>query len=223
MTSGAAASSAFRTSSIRRMSPRTHSIDACSSADSSVASDGSSSVAPVTVCPSSRSARDSHWPTNPPAPVTSARISVPQPMTRHVGVDHHADQLVERALRLPAELTVRLAGVGDKDVDLGRPHEPRVLLDVVAIVQPHVGERDLAQLSHRPGLSRPDDIVVRLILLKHAPHRVDVVPGKPPIPPRIEGAQSQLFCHPEFDTGDAVGDLARHELESSAWALVVKK
>ena len=57
----------------RAPSPRA----ACSSVDSSAAAAvGSTGVRPVTSCPASSRARTSHWPTNPAAPVTSARMSV---------------------------------------------------------------------------------------------------------------------------------------------------
>ncbi len=43
---------------------------------------------------------------------------------------HALDQLLERDLALPAELGLDLGGIAEEEVDLGRPHEPRVLLDV---------------------------------------------------------------------------------------------
>src|SRR5204863_5041477 len=38
-----------------------------------------------------------------------------------IGIDHHLDQLLEADFLVPAQHRVRLAGVPDQQIDLGRP------------------------------------------------------------------------------------------------------
>ena len=73
------------------------------------------------------------------------------------------------------------------------------------------------------GLAGGDDVVVGLVLLQHQPHRLDVVAGVAPVALGVEVAEHDLVLQPELDAGDRVGDLAGHELEPAARALVVEE
>ena len=69
-------------------------------------------------------------------------------------------------------------------VQLGRPAaEGGIAPHVVAPFEPDVDEGPLDEVLHRVTFSRRDDVVVRLGLLKHQPHRSDVVAGVPPVAP----------------------------------------
>src|SRR5665811_568856 len=61
---------------------------------------------------------------------------------------HHADHLWEADLWFPAELFPGLGCVTDEQVDLRRPYETLVDLDVFLPVQPHMVESDLHQFLH---------------------------------------------------------------------------
>src|SRR4051812_25007501 len=74
--------------------------------------------------PRSSMARGNHWPTKPAPPVIRARRDMSArsprgPVTLEISVDHHPDQLMERDLRLPAELFPCPACIRDEQVDLG--------------------------------------------------------------------------------------------------------
>ncbi len=66
-----------------------------------------------------------------------------------------------------------------------------------------------------------DDVVAGLFLLQHQPHRPHVVAGVAPVAPRIEVAEDELLLEAERDRRSPVRDLARKELQRSAWRLVV--
>ena len=90
-------------------------------------------------------------------------------------------------------------------------------------VEADVPERQLHELADAVRLAGGDHEVVRLVLLEHQPHRLDVVPGVAPVALRVEVAERQLALKPELDRGGAVGDLASHELEAATLALVVEE
>ena len=108
-----------------------------------------------------------------------------------VGVDHHHDEPLEVDLRIPAQDLSRLGRVADQEIDLGRAHERRVDT-TYASVEAHVVEGDLDETLHRVGLARGDDVVVRLVLLEHEPHRLDVVAGEAPVALRVEVAEREF-------------------------------
>src|SRR4051794_10723618 len=65
-----------------------------------------------------------------------------------VGVDHQPDEVRERGLGRPPEHVARLGGIADQQVDLGRPEELGIDLDVLVPVEVDVRERQLAELAH---------------------------------------------------------------------------
>src|SRR5437764_11138602 len=140
-----------------------------------------------------------------------------------VRVDHQPDELIEAGARLPAELLLRLRVVADQVIDLGRPVEGRVGAHVVVGVQPDLVERDIDEVAHAVRLTGRDHVVLRLALLEHEPHRLDVVLRVAPVALGIEVAEPQLLLEAELDGGRTVGDLARHELEPATWAFVIEQ
>src|SRR5262245_18963925 len=67
---------------------------------------------------------------------------------------HAPHQLFERDARLPSQLRACLGGVAHEEVDLGRPHEARVLLDVrPPVVDVGAAKRDVEELAHRVHLA----------------------------------------------------------------------
>src|SRR5262249_15984657 len=94
---------------------------------------------------------------------------------------------------------------------------------MLAIVEADMLERRLTQIPHRAGVSRSDHVVVGLVLLKHSPHRVDVVAGEAPVPSGVEIAEPDFLGQTELDARRGVGDFARHELQAASRALVVEQ
>src|SRR5690606_8699081 len=131
-----------------------------------------------------------------------------------IGIHHHGDQAAEVHFLAPAELLSGLAGVANQQVDLRRPEVPGVHLHVALPVEPDVLERDLHQLADRVRLARGHHVIVGRGLLEHQPHRLDVVARKAPVALRVEVAERERVGQPQLDARDAVGDLARDELEA---------
>src|SRR5215203_6900810 len=71
--------------------------------------------------------------------------------------------------------------------------------------------------------ARRDDVVVRLVLLEHEPHRLDVVAGKAPVPPRLEVTEIELVLQAELYPRQRARDLARHERLAPTRALVIEQ
>lgn len=67
------------------------------------------------------------------------------------------------------------------------------------------------------------NVIIRLILLQHAPHRIDVIPGMPPIALGFQVAQPQFFAFSRHDPGNARADLPRDEFETAPRRFVIKK
>src|SRR5690349_12497629 len=77
-----------------------------------------------------------------------------------IAVDHTPHQLCEAHLGSPAELSLRLARIGQQQVDLGWSQVARVEPDEVLVVETHLTEGALRELTHRVGLARADHEVV---------------------------------------------------------------
>src|SRR4249920_262370 len=94
---------------------------------------------------------------------------------------------------------------------------------MLARLEAHVRKGEIDELLHGVRRTGRDHEVLRLLLLEHEPHRLDVVAGKAPISLGREIAEAKLILEAELDACDAVADLARHELEASTRALVVEE
>ena len=133
-----------------------------------------------------------------------------------VSVGHDADQLLEGHRRLPTEQTFGLAGLAHQQIHLCRAVELGINHHVLFPIQPYVIERDLAKLADRVGFTGRDQVVIRVILLEHQPHGMDIVGRVSPVAPRFQVAQAQFVLHPQLDTRHRVGDLARDEFQAAA-------
>ena len=78
-----------------------------------------------------------------------------------------------------------------------------------------MGERLFHQFLHGMRLAGGDDEVVRLVLLEHQPHGVDVVAGKAPVAAGVAVAQHELVSKAQLDARHAVGHLAGDELDAA--------
>src|SRR5581483_5184413 len=88
-------------------------------------------------------------------------------------------------------------------------------------VESDVAEGRLDEVADTVRDAARDDVVVRLLLLQHQPHRADVVAGVAPVAARLEVAEPELSFEPEADRGGGAADLARDEVERPARGLVV--
>jgi hypothetical protein len=140
-----------------------------------------------------------------------------------VVVDHLGHQRGEGGLRFPAQLLKRVARIPHQVIDLRRAEIAGIDLDEVLVVEADVAERALAEIAHRVRLAGRDDIVSRLVLLQHRPHRLDVVAGVSPVALGVEVAQVELLLQAGLDAPDGAGDLAGHERLAAAGRLVVEQ
>jgi hypothetical protein len=109
-----------------------------------------------------------------------------------VGSYHHLDQLLEVNCRTPAELGAGLGSVANQDSDIGRPEETLVLHDVgLPVIYSDMMKGNLKKVTDRMALSGCYDVVIGFFLLKHEPHRFDVIAGETPVPGYIHVAHGQ--------------------------------
>jgi hypothetical protein len=79
-----------------------------------------------------------------------------------------------------------LVGSPHSESDLRGPEIAAIDLNVALPIEVGGGEGELDEITHAVCLTRGDDIVVRLLLLQHQPHRLYIVADKAPITLRFE-------------------------------------
>ena len=72
------------------------------------------------------------------------------------------------------------------------------------ILNTDMGERRHGEVAHTMGYPGRNDVVVRLILLQHEPHRLDIVASEAPVTLGIQIAKRKPVLQAQFDAGDAV-------------------
>jgi len=153
-----------------------------------------------------------------------AKIVLTSPLDAFdIGFNHFRHQRFETGLRLPAEFASSFRRIAEQDVDVGRPHEARVDRDVFLHVQADELESQLAKIPHAGATAGRDDVVVRLRLLQHQPHGLDIVAGVAPVAFRVQVPQRQLVLQAELDADDTVGDLAGDELDATQRRFMVEQ
>ena len=95
--------------------------------------------------------------------------------------------------------------------------------DVLLPVEADQPERELDELADGVHLTGRDDVVVRLVVLEHQPHRLDVLGRVSPVAAGVEVAEVQLVGLAGDDRGDAAGHLAGDEGRPAPRRLVVEQ
>ena len=72
-------------------------------------------------------------------------------------------------------------------------------------------------------LAGGDDVVVRLVLLEHEPHRLDIIAGKAPVALGVHVAEVELLLKAFLDAGSGAGDLAGDERLAPTRAFMVEE
>ena len=70
---------------------------------------------------------------------------------------------------MPTEFSSCLRWIGNKEIDLSRPEKTRIDHYVVVHIEVEKAEGELTEFADGVGVSRPDYIVARFVLLKHCP------------------------------------------------------
>jgi hypothetical protein len=150
-----------------------------------------------------------------------ARSGVRHPL--QVGLHHECHQLAERGLWRPPQLRLRLAGVADQQVDLGRAQEGRVDHDEVLPGEARRLEGGLHELAHAVRLAGREHVVAGFVALQHGVHAGHVLPGVAPVALGVQVAKPQLALLAVLDARHRQADLAGHELRPAQRALVVEQ
>ena len=115
-----------------------------------------------------------------------------QPGGGEVVLEHLADHFREADFGTPAETYPGLAGIAAEVGDLGRTEVGLIDLDIVLPLEPDESEGEFNQLPDAPLHTGGDHIVVRLLLLEHQPHGLDIVFGVTPVTLGIEVAEPEF-------------------------------
>lgn len=99
-------------------------------------------------------------------------------------------------------------------------------VDVLAL--PADGDADVAEslldeLADGVGLVGGEDKVIRLVLLEHSPHALNVVSGVTPVTLGVKVTEVQALLLAEADLSDSARDFTGHEGAASARRLVVEE
>src|SRR3954469_13158688 len=108
-----------------------------------------------------------------------------------LGGGQYGYQCVEFRDRFPSEQAAALFRVAAAVGDFGRAKEGGGDCDVVVPVEVEAGEGGGRQLLQRVTFAGGDDEVLRLVLLEHAPHRLDVFGGVTPIAGDVESSKRE--------------------------------
>src|ERR1700675_3699521 len=73
------------------------------------------------------------------------------------------------------------------------------------------------------SLAGCDDVVVRMLLLQHQPHRLDVVARETPIALGLEVSQQQLVLQPHLDAPETARDFPGDEVLASPRRFMVEQ
>src|ERR1700694_351811 len=130
--------------------------------------------------------------------------------------EHLVDQLGESRLRLPAQRSFRFGRVAAQLVDLGRAQISLVTHHVLVPVEAGGPKGGLHELAHRAHVACRDHVIVRLVLLEHQPHSLDVVTGVAPVAFGVEVSEPELVGLAGEDLPDASRDFACDEVLAPA-------
>ncbi len=129
----------------------------------------------------------------------------------HVGFDHHPSQRFERHLRLPAERLPCLGWITEQQIDFGRAEVSFVDFDELFPVELERAKYLIQKFANAMRFTGGDDVIIRLGLLKHQPHRLDIIAGEAPVALGFQISQEQFLLQADFDAGGRTRDFARDE------------
>src|SRR2546423_11143778 len=115
-----------------------------------------------------------------------------QPGGGEVVFEHLTDHFGETDLRTPAQLCPGFARITSQVWDFRRAEVRLIHLNMVLPVEADQPEGELRQLPDAPLYAGGDHVVVRLVLLQHHPHCLDVVLRVAPVALGIEIAEPEF-------------------------------
>src|SRR5579885_3016753 len=158
----------------------------------------------------------------------------------NIACHHFRNELRECNRMLPAKLFCRFRRIAEKDIDLSWTEIARIDFDKDAaalLIDPFLvhsralpgdrksnfGEGPLHELAHGMRFPGREHIIVRLRLLQNTPHPLDIVARMPPVPASVKIAEKELALQAQVNSGNAPGDLARHEGFRARWPFVIEQ
>lgn len=138
-------------------------------------------------------------------------------------VNHHAGQVFHTGCGFPTKLILCFGGVTEELLHFGRPKVPGVNFDKVGVVQANMFKGQLTKAANRDHGSCGHHIVVGLVLLQHAPHGLDIISRKSPVPLCVEVAKEQFVLQAQFDAPNGPGDFSCDKCFTPSWRLVVEQ
>ncbi|CAL5324294.1 unnamed protein product [Camellia sinensis] len=94
---------------------------------------------------------------------------------------------------------------------------------MVSPIQANRPKRHLQKLLNSMGLLRGHHIIIGLVLLKHHPHGLHIVPSKTPIPGSHQIPQKQLALKADLDSPHSPGDLPGDKILSPPGRFMVEQ
>lgn len=91
-------------------------------------------------------------------------------------------------------------GISQLSFHIDGPQQLRIEFHIIPIILPQIGNRHVGKFLHGMLLSDPDHKVLSLVLLKHQPHGLLIVPCVSPVTERIEILQSEVFRQTQLDS-----------------------
>src|SRR5207302_9579968 len=96
---------------------------------------------------------------------------------------------------------------------------PRIDFNMITPVQLEVSKCFVEELLHAVRFSSRHNVIIRLRLLQHEPHRIYVVAGVTALTSRFEVAHVEPVLRAEFDSGGRARDLSADKRLATPGAL----
>ena len=94
---------------------------------------------------------------------------------------------------------------------------------MLPVIQTHTFEGQPGEFLDAVGFSGGNDIIIRLVLLEHQPHGLDIFPGVSPVSFGTQVAKLQLFFHSQFDFHRMRRYFAGHKFKSAPGRLMIEQ
>lgn len=103
-----------------------------------------------------------------------------------VCLNHDPDEICECVGGFPAENLSGFRRVTEEDIHFAWSDELWVGHDVVLVVESHMAECKVAELSHGVSFTGGKNEVIRGVMLEHHPHAFNKIAGVPPVASGVE-------------------------------------
>jgi hypothetical protein len=135
----------------------------------------------------------------------------------HIRINHQFREVHKLRFRFPAQFLFGFAVVANQEINFGRPVISRIDFDMLFPIKTGMLECNIEKLADGVRFIGRDHIIVRLILLQHHPHGLDIFLRVTPVTLGVQVAEVQLILKTGLDVSDRAGDFARDECFTASW------